>query len=162
MMNGINLIDKDIIFDSKPEAVPYNYRISYKVSLICLGMDLCCGRSGCSLIKLHILSNAVSNKDTKSQLIDYIKFNYIRQLLVRFDPVVNRSLDFCLAEKLIYQQANGLYRLTQKGKKFTAAIKSDNDLLKSEREIFTKISINLSEDKIRELTDYWRYINAKN
>lgn len=161
-MDGINLVNTDIIFDSKPEAVPYNYRISYKVSLICLSMALCCGRSGCSLIKLQMLSNAVSNPETKAQLLGFLNSNLRRQLLVRFDPVVNRALDFCIVDNLIYQQANGLFRLTQKGKDFSAAIKADKDILKIEREILDKISFNLTEDKITELTDYWRNINATN
>lgn len=161
-MDGINLVNTDIIFDSKPEAVPYNYRISYKASLICLSMALCCGRSGCSLIKLQMLSNAVSNPETKVQLLGFLSSNLRRQLLVRFDPVVNRALDFCIVDNLIYQQANGLFRLTQKGKDFSAAIKADKDILKIEREILDKISLNLTEDKITELTDYWRNINATN
>jgi len=161
-MDGINLVNTDIIFDSKPEAVPYNYRISYKVSLICLSMALCCGRSGCSLIKLQMLSNAVSNPETKAQLLGFLNSNLRRQFLVRFDPVVNRALDFCIVDNLIYQQANGLFRLTQKGKDFSAAIKDDKDILKIEREILDKISLNLTEDKITELTDYWRNINATN
>lgn len=161
-MDGINLVNENIIFDSKPEAVPYNYRISYKVSLICLSMSLCCGRGGCSLIKLHMLSNAISNIDTRSQILDYLNTNLRRQLLVRFDPVVNRALDFCVVDKLIYQQANGLFRLTQKGKDFSTAIKADKDILKSEKEILNKISLKLNEDKINELTDYWRSMYAKN
>ena len=44
----------DIIFDAKPDAVPYNYRISYKVSQLCLIMYICGWGTSCSLIKLHI------------------------------------------------------------------------------------------------------------
>jgi len=161
-MDGINLANKEILFDSKPEAVPYNYSISYKVSLICISMALCCGRSGCSLIKLQMLSSAVSNPETKSQLLGFLNSKLRRQLLVRFDPVVNRALDFCLVDKLIYQQANGLFRLTQKGKDFAAAIKADKDILRIEKDILDKISLNLTEDKITDLTDYWRNINVTN
>lgn len=30
----------DIVFNAKPDAVPYNYRISYKVTQLCLIMAL--------------------------------------------------------------------------------------------------------------------------
>ena len=47
------LLTNEIIFDSKPDAVPYNYRISYKIAQICLIVaKSCSGRAGCSLVKL--------------------------------------------------------------------------------------------------------------
>ena len=51
-MDTYLLADK-IVFDSKPDAVPYNYRISYKMAQICLVIAKSCrGRAGCSLVKL--------------------------------------------------------------------------------------------------------------
>ena len=49
----------DIVFDAKPDAVPYNYRISYKVSQLCLIMYICGWGTSCSLIKLHMISFAL-------------------------------------------------------------------------------------------------------
>ena len=67
------LLTDEIIFDSKPDAVPYNYRISYKLSQICLMVALSCtGRSGCSLIKLHILSCALNTQDNMNRLEKYV------------------------------------------------------------------------------------------
>lgn len=45
----------DIVFDAKPDAVPYNYRISYKVAQICLVLFICSRGAVCSLIKLHMI-----------------------------------------------------------------------------------------------------------
>ena len=47
-MDNSSLQYTDIIFDAKPDAVPYNYRISYKVTQLCLIMRIC-GRGGCLL-----------------------------------------------------------------------------------------------------------------
>lgn len=46
MREKINLIKEGIVFDAKPDAIPFNYRISYKVSLICMIIKVCCGRRG--------------------------------------------------------------------------------------------------------------------
>ena len=46
-----SLIKGDIVFNAKPDAVPYNYRISYKVSQLCLIMRICGWGDSCSLIK---------------------------------------------------------------------------------------------------------------
>jgi len=35
-MERADLLKNGIIFDAKPDAVPYNYRISYKVAQLCL------------------------------------------------------------------------------------------------------------------------------
>ena len=40
-MDNSSLQYTDIIFDAKPDAVPYNYRISYKVTQLCLIMRIC-------------------------------------------------------------------------------------------------------------------------
>lgn len=53
----------DIVFDAKPDAVPYNYRISYKVSQLCLIMRICGWGGTCSLIKLHMISFALISRD---------------------------------------------------------------------------------------------------
>lgn len=53
-MPKTSLLRGDIIFNSKPDAVPYNYRISYKVSQLCLIMRICGWGDSCSLIKLQM------------------------------------------------------------------------------------------------------------
>lgn len=78
-LNKIFLTD-EIVFDSKPDAVPYNYRISYKVTQLCLIISKCCrGRSGCSLVKIHIFSSALNTKENMKILEDYLleKIPYI-------------------------------------------------------------------------------------
>lgn len=62
MMNDKNYIIADeIVFEAKPDAVPYNYRISYKIAQLCLIMEMC-SRGGCSLLKLHMISIGLSTK----------------------------------------------------------------------------------------------------
>ena len=43
-MDVNDYINNDIIFDAKAAAVPYNYRISYKIALICSIIGKCCGK----------------------------------------------------------------------------------------------------------------------
>lgn len=47
-MKEVPLEYTDIVFDAKPDAVPYNYRISYKVTQLCLIMRIC-GRGDVAL-----------------------------------------------------------------------------------------------------------------
>ena len=80
------LASKGIIFEAKPDAIPYNYRISYKISIICLLIYSCCGRRGCSLIKMHIIGSALSDDRFKQRLIKSLNSQLQYNLIVRFDP----------------------------------------------------------------------------
>ena len=62
----------DIVFDAKPDAVPYNYRISYKVTQLCLIMRLCGRGDVCSLIKLHMISFALISHDNMRKLVAFV------------------------------------------------------------------------------------------
>lgn len=64
----MDLTKDGIVFDAKPDAIPFNYRISYKVSLLCLIIKMCCGRRGCSLIKMHIVATAIADFEYKRRL----------------------------------------------------------------------------------------------
>lgn len=159
-MNGYLLTD-EIIFDSKPDAVPYNYRISYKMSQIALIIGLCCnGRSGCTLVKMHIISNALNVRSYMDDLEKYVngKTSYI---LVRFDPAINRVVKYALADGIICQLKNGAFKLTDRGKELVRLIKKDDNLMKQEKEYLTKIGYKLDAEKIERLMSTWRYTNAE-
>jgi hypothetical protein len=158
---GEFLLSDEIIFDSKPEAVPYNYRISYKLSQLCLIIASCCiGRSGCSLVKLHIISNALNTKEYSQLLEDYIseKSTY---MIIRFDPSVNRAIKFAVADNLICQIKNGSFRLTEKGKQLINEINRDETLLVNEKQYLSGVSKKLTNEIIEKLMSAWRYKNAE-
>ena len=156
------LLSEEIIFDSKPEAVPYNYRISYKLAQLCLIMAMSCGRGGCSLVKLHMVSVGISTSVERCRLKEFANNRLSDYFtIIRFDPAVNRAVKYAVADKLIYQQQNGFFRLTDKGKKFVSNIQSYDDLLVSEKSFLAELSNKLTEDKIKTLMDTWRYSNAE-
>ena len=98
-----SLIKGDIVFNAKPDAVPYNYRISYKVSQLCLIMRICGWGDSCSLIKLQMISYALFSSETMSHLINYAE-GYGPAPIVRFDPAVNKALTFAIAYGFVSQQ----------------------------------------------------------
>ncbi|MCU7766910.1 hypothetical protein [Priestia megaterium] len=145
------ILTNDIIFDSKPEAVPYHYRLSYKIAITCLIFGLSCGRSGCSLSKLHLISISMYSEKEKNNLLDYVNGNGIQYIILRFDPIINKTVDFMLAEKIIFQQTNGLFRLTSSGKEFFAKIMKDKSLLVDEKDFLKKLSSKLTEKIIEKM-----------
>lgn len=159
ILNRILLTD-EIIFDAKPDAVPYSYRISYKVAQLCLIISKCCsGRGGCSLVKIHILSNALSTKEHMKELEDYLH-DKIPYILVRFDPAVNHAVKYAITDQLLMQLKNGTFRLSDKGKKFVTTIEKDSSLLIYEKQYLDKNCKKLTNNKIDVLMSAWRYKNA--
>ena len=156
-----SLIRGDIVFNAKPDAVPYNYRISYKVSQLCLIMRVCGWSNACSLIKLQMISYALFSKETMDRLINYAEGNGPAPI-VRFDPAVNKALTFAIAYGFVSQQRNGNYKLTTKGHNLAERIKIAGNLMTSELTSLKELSKKLTEGKIKELTELWRANNASN
>lgn len=157
-MDRQNLIENHgIVFDAKPNAVPYNYRISYKVSQICLILAKSCwGKSGCLPVKLHMISFALCSKSTMDKLLDFAQNDFAPPPIVRFDPAVNKAVAFATADGLILQARNGKYILTDKGRKLVEEIDNDTTVLLTEKADLSSLSKKLTDEKIKQLSDIWR------
>jgi hypothetical protein len=154
-MEGIPMLLGDIVFDAKPDAVPYNYRISYKVSQLCLIMHICGWRDACSLIKLHMISFALFSQENMRRLIKFTE-GMGNIPLVRFDPAVNRALAYAIAYGFIEQQKTDNFKLTDHGKKLAEQIMLVSDLMVTEISDLKILAKNLTEGKIKELVEKWR------
>lgn len=154
------ILSDNIIFDSKPNAVPYNYRISYKIAQLCLIISKSCrGKAGCSLIKLHIISNALNAKKYMLDLEKYVN-DYTSYVLVSFDSAVNRALNFAIADGLVFQLKNGTFKLDEKGELFIKKI-NDEEIMQEEKNFLDKLGFKLTEKKIEQMMSIWRYKNVE-
>ncbi len=147
-----------IIFDSKPAAVPFNYRLSYKIGQLCLIISSTT-RGGMSLYKIHMLSIAMFSEEEKQKLFAFCNLGD-PFFVVRFDPSVNRTILFAIFDGLIMQQNNGLFKLTDKGKSLTSLIKGDPNVFITEKQFLQDISYILTETKIKDLKTKWGGINV--
>lgn len=163
ILNRQNLIDNhDIVFDAKPDAVPYNYRISYKVSQICFILAKSCwGKSGCLPIKLHMISFALCSKDAMERLLHYAQYEFAVPPIIRFDPAVNRAVTFAISDNLIFQGKNGKYILTDKGWDLVSEIEKDTTIFVSEKSELLLLAKKLTDEKIKQLSDIWRNTYAE-
>ena len=147
------LSKEGVIFRDRPDSVPYNYRISYKVAVICLIMSETCGKRGCSLTKMHILSGAIMEQAIFDKVVSLISGKKEDDLYIRFDPAVNRAIEYARYDEIIYQQ---LYRLSDKGKQLSKLICKDQQLMVKEKEVVHRISVDLSEEIIQRISKNWR------
>lgn len=151
----------DIIFDAKPDAIPYNYRISYKVSQLCLIMNICGWGAGktCSLIKLHMISFALISKEYMKKLLAFVEGEY-ETPIVRFDPAVNKALTYAIAYGFVEQQRTGKFALTDCGKQLSEQIQLAGDLMVTETSDLNNLAKKLTESRVEDLVDMWRYRDA--
>jgi hypothetical protein len=161
-MSDNPLLRGDIVFNAKPDAVPYNYRVSYKVSQLCLILRICGWGDSCSLTKLQMISLALFSRDNMAKLITFTENEFSTPPIVRFDPAVNKALTFAVAYGFVSQQKNGNYKLTKVGHNFAEQIKMSKDLMATEIQNLTELSKKLTESKINDLIDIWRFRNAEN
>lgn len=150
----------DIVFDAKPDAVPFNYRISYKVTQLCLILRICGRKDSCSQIKLHMISFALISKDYMQKLVDFAEGRSCIPI-VRFDPSVNSALNYAVAYGLIEQQKNAKYNLSKRGRQFVEQILIVGDLMVVEINELKSITKKLTESKINEIVDRWRIQSAE-
>lgn len=151
----------NIVFDAKPDAVPYNYRISYKVAQLCLIIRICGRGDVCSLIKLHMISFALISHDNMSKLVSFA--DGIGNIpVVRFDPAVNRALTYAIGYGLIERQQNAKYKLTASGKQLAEQIKAAGDLLAIEIRDLNSLAKKLTEYKVETIVDRWRIKDVEN
>lgn len=151
----------DIVFNAKPDAVPYNYRISYKVTQLCLIMRICGRGDVCSLIKLHMISFALISQENMRKLVDFAD-GIGSAPIVRFDPSVNRALTYAIGYVLIKRQQNAKYKLTDRGKQLAEQIKVVGDLMVIEIGDLNLLAKKLTERKVEEIVDRWRIKDAEN
>lgn len=151
------LLADEILFDAKPTAVPYNYRISYKISQLLLILSMCCARGGCSLIKLNMISMAMCTPQEGTLLIEIVNGRITAPPVVRFDPAVNRAILYAITDSLICQQKDGKLKLTAKGKLLVNSIQSEPNLMYHEKNFLSRLSTKLTEEKIKMIMANWRY-----
>lgn len=147
-------IDSDVKFAPKARPVPYNYRISYKVSQLCLILNICSTRGGCSFAKLHLLAAALLSESEFNRILDVCNHtvDYVMPV-IHFDPSVTAALQFAIADGFIAQNTNKTIRLTDKGKSFCKKIMDDSDLMCHEKARLKQIGNRLTNEKVKLISD---------
>lgn len=144
-----------IKFVNRPIAVPYNYRIIYKISQIVLILGTVCKKGGCSNIKLHMISNALTSHNILVELEKVLDNTAAVPPLVRFEPALTRALNFAIADGLVEVQANSKFKLTIKGKKLYEQIMQDEELMILEKIDLKNIKDKINDDVIDRIVKKW-------
>jgi len=151
-------LERNFTFRLRPEPLPGDLRPAWRISVILL-MLLRCGWGGkMSLKKAHILNWAVLTNETRNTLVRMVDGDrQLSDVPVRFDPALNRALDFARAEGLIHidkTTKGSVVILHSKGEELARTIYDETDCLDIEKGFFDLLRKKLPEDKVEELLDW--------
>ena len=104
----------------------------------------------------------VSDREYEEKLKRYLQTQIPGTFVIRFEPSLNRALEYALADGFIAQQVNGTYKLIDRGKVLVKEIQNDDTIFRYEKKVLEEIQCDLTEEKIKSLMEGWRYQNAKN
>jgi hypothetical protein len=135
------------VFRRRPGTVPGDLRPGWRIGLIVLVMNECCRSAKTSLTRLHVLNWAIRSPETRASLLAMLDgSNAVRSLIVRFEPFLNRAVDFAIGEDLIKRSGGGKsIELTSIGKRLAEDIKKAEDAFSSEKQFIAAIGKRLTE-----------------
>jgi hypothetical protein len=157
------LINK-LSFSKRPFPVPADYRPMYKIGIIVMILKICCRAETSGLLKMHLLSWALSSEENANKLQEHILSNYQTDFSVwGIEPALNRAMQFAVADR-ICEVVNGKnYRLTEKGHNLYSMITKDKEIFEREKLFLFFIGKNkITDSRITAMSKKWSLPHAEN
>jgi len=148
----------DVPFDfvERPETTPADFRPLWRIALLVLILDKCWGQRA-SIGQVHLLNWAIRTKQSRDAFLSFQKGLISHErAIVRFEPSLNRAIDFAFGEGLIRKRANDVIEMTIKGRAWADRILSSPELLGEEREFLTGIKGKITQQAADALLNWER------
>ena len=138
--------DVQFSFNRRPISLPGDLRPTWRIGLITVLMTQCCRQQRSSLTRLHVLSWAIRSKENCEDMLSLISGDLSPDsLIVRFDPAVNRAIDFAIGEGVMARVDGSRIELTALGKQFAREIFDDTNIYVSEKLLAASLRQKVSE-----------------
>lgn len=121
------------VFQRRARAFPADLRRSWRIPLVLLVVDSCWGHSA-TRTQLHVLGSALLRPDVRSSLSRLLNEGVPDWAPIRFDPALDRAIDLAVGSGLLAEQATGRFVLTEPGNSIVEQIRSEENVLRGERE----------------------------
>lgn len=126
------------VFQRRARAFPADLRRSWRVPLILLLVDSCWGHSA-TRTQLHVLGSALLRPDVRTALTWLMAGGIPDWAPIRFDPALERAIDLAVGSELLTEQETGRLVLTESGSSIVDQIRSDETVLRSERDAIERL-----------------------
>jgi len=141
------------LFRRRPVALPADLRPSWRIGLILLLLKVCCRRGRSTLTRLHALSWGIRAEQTRSALLAVVTGSLAHNgdVIVRFDPALNRAVDFALGEQLIRRCGGSRIELAPKGDALATALEAAEEAYQTEKIFMREIKQKFTEGLVDQL-----------
>lgn len=105
-------------------------------------------------MRLHLFNWALKSPQRMQSLRDAGKGGALLLPTWGFDPALAIALRYAIAERLVFQVANG-YQLSEKGIKFISDVLKDPDIFPQERADLTAVGKQITETMVESVAKDW-------
>lgn len=155
------LLDVPFTFRERATPLPSDLRPAWRIAVLLLLLENCRGAQA-TLKQLHVLNWAIKDRGAQQAFLEFIRGEVLpSQVIVRYDPSLNRAIDFSLAEGLVLQNrdetgnatASGSHRLalSSTGRAIAAGILSQSDCLAVEKDFLASIGHKVTQGEVESL-----------
>ena len=123
------------------------------LAMVVLVLDNCCRGGKSSLERLHVLNWAVRNKENREVFLKLLNGERrFDSVIVRYEPSLNKAIDYAVGEELVVLNNKGRIILVGKGKQFAEQIEADEGCMREEKDFFRLVGKQLTESETSKLT----------
>ncbi|EIP98814.1 hypothetical protein OpiT1DRAFT_03283 [Opitutaceae bacterium TAV1] len=146
------LFESRYLFRDQPVAVSPDLRPVWRLSLLALLMTRCCRQGRATLQKLHVLNWALRTPESRQALLEALDDHSAPDAnLLRYDPALNKTLDFAQAEQLVHQLNRARFQITSKGILLAEEVEKDPFAFVSERAFLDSVGSRLTETLVERM-----------
>jgi hypothetical protein len=134
-------------FVRRPTPVPPDLRPEWRIASLLLALRQCWGNKA-TRRQLHVLNWALRTAEARAAFVHVIAGN-VRpdEAIVRFDPVVDRALQFAEGEKLITSTGE-LIIVTDRGNELVKRILKNNDCMLVEKDFLSSLGHKITQKQV--------------
>ncbi len=142
----------DFVFRRRPFAIPGDLRPAWRIGLIVLLLKNCCRGGKSSLGRLHVLSWGIRSRQSRRDLEAATDGELpLASLIVRFDPFLDRAVDFAIGENLLTHIGGRAVELTASGRRLATEVESNNSLFEAEKSFIASIRRDVTEQLVDQM-----------
>lgn len=147
-------IDVPFTFTRRPEPLPPDLRPNWRVAMLLLLLRSCRSEKA-SLEKLHVLNWAIRTPESRRRFLAYVKGEgNPDDVIIRFEPGLNRAIDFVRGEGLVKIENGKRVKLTDRGSSIAQQIDRIEDCMAEERKFLEEVKPFVMEKYIKALLSW--------
>jgi hypothetical protein len=155
MLETIDQLDVHFRLRRVPQAIPADMRPKWRIAILLLILAHGSRGAAASLQKIQALSWIVRLPEQWSNFSDAVEGKRgTKNLVIRYDPAMNRAIEYAIAEGLVSIVESGRIACLPKGKTIAQKIAEESEAFRDEITFLSSIRKHVSEDAVSRLLNW--------